>query len=61
MRQMHTCWGLTPKDILLAKWVSYININSVFPLSGRMLPPLVFEVYESVIKSEFNANDVKLF
>lgn len=30
----------------------------MFPLSGRIFPPLIFEVFECAMKSEFNANDV---
>lgn len=60
LKQLRTGWGLSPKDILLAKWVAYIKIHGVFPLSGRMLPPLLFEVFEAANNCEFNANDVRL-
>ncbi|XP_021963043.1 protein unc-13 homolog 4B [Folsomia candida] len=60
LRQMQTGWGLTAKDILLAKWVAYTRLHPIFPLSGRILPPLLFQVFEAAINSDFNANDVSL-
>jgi len=62
LRQLRTGWGISEKEVLLAKWQAYVRIHTIFPLKGRLFPMLANDVFQKVSESKYyNTQEVRDF
>ncbi len=58
LRQLKWQGGLKSKDVVLAKWIVYTEVNSIFPLNANMMFLLFDDVMERAAKREYDTKQV---
>jgi len=58
LRQLQFQGGLTPKDIVFARWIVYTRVQCEHPLNAKLFPQILETLMEHMLKKEITDDEV---